>query len=395
MIHGHSRSYEWFLLASACLVSGAACGDDSTRVDGGLDGARDAYFPDGGSTSVQPPTPPAPPAPAASPSWPCPDGWRAVELDDGGTECSPWTGDGPEDCPLGEAHFPGTPGCALLGAPCPADGWPAGLPAASRVLYVRQGASGGDGTRGSPFAAINQALAEASSGDAIAVARGTYDEAVDIGAGIALYGACPTETILTNSRRANGTVILVTGRGAEIHDISIRDAPVAGIFVDTDTSALIEGVEIASVEDTGVVILQSDATLSRVSIRDVARRTSDGAFGVGVTIESGATASISELSALRCHLVGVTNSGGRASVSDSVIRDVLPDPATGVSGYSFWTLNGAETSFTRIASIGQGGGAIITAASTAVVEDAWIDGTNGSFGVGVASLNRAEVTVSR
>jgi len=242
---------------------------------------------------------------------------------------------------------------------------------------------------------INQATAMALSGDVIAVARGTYDEGVGIGAGIALYGACPTETILTNSRRADGTVILVTGRGAEIHDISIRDAPVSGIFVDTDASALIEGVEIASIEDTGVVVLHSEATLNRVSIRDVARRTSDGAFGIGVTIESGSTATISEFSALRCHLMGVATTGARAAFSDSVIRDVLPDPTTGVSGYSFWTRDGAEVSFSRIASIGRGGGAIITAASTAVVEDAWLDGTNGSFGVGVASLGEAEVTVSR
>jgi len=229
----------------------------------------------------------------------------------------------------------------------------------------------------------------------IAVARGTYNEPVDLNAGVAIYGACATETVLTGGSSRETTLVLVTGAAAEIHDLSIRDVRGNGIFVDADTSVLIEGIEISSVEDAGIVVLRGEATLNRVSIRDVAPRSSDGSFGVGIAVEAGATATIAEYSALRCHLAGILVHDATAAVTDAVVRDGLASFAEGDLGFEYYLRNGADATFARVASVGGGGAAIAVIASTATFEDAWLDGQNGNLFASVVAIGGADVTVSR
>ena len=96
----------------ALVLTLAACGPERPmEVDASADGAASA---DGGF-----PTPPAIPwldvgaPPIAPPAIaPCPDGWREIVSPDDGTTCEPYPETGRADCPAGEAHFPGEPGCA-------------------------------------------------------------------------------------------------------------------------------------------------------------------------------------------------------------------------------------------------------------------------------------------
>src|SRR5688572_19466561 len=145
---------------------------------GACGGGGGTMTPDAGGGSTV--TPPAPPEAVQPPSLtPCPAGWREVapETPDGVATCDPWPETGAADCVVGQAHFPGEPGCASVGAPCPAGDWPEGLPAGGAVRYVQAGATpGGDGTLGAPYATIGEALVAPPSGLIVAIAKGEYDE---------------------------------------------------------------------------------------------------------------------------------------------------------------------------------------------------------------------------
>ncbi len=180
----------------ALALMAAGCGDDDAPADtGAVDGGVDAA--DSGPL-VELPEPPALPMLA-----PCPEGWAEVEPEDGSpTRCDPFPAAPTGECPLGQALFVGESGCAEIGPPCPADGWPIDLPTGSPVLYVRADAApGGDGSVSSPFAAIRDAIMAAPSGATIAVAAGEYegDFAID-SKDLHLVGACLSTVIEGVSR---------------------------------------------------------------------------------------------------------------------------------------------------------------------------------------------------
>lgn len=186
------------LSVAAALWLGCS-GPDADEPDGAPDAGPDAAPPDAGGFVPDPPAPPAPAMPAAEVALPdlgpCAPGWRAVGADP--TICDPWPEGGRrEDCAAGEAHLPGGAGCERIGSACPVGDWPEDLPAEG-PLRVRPGAEpGGDGSALRPFATIADALAVATPGAVVALARGTYDETVAPSVAVTLRGACAAETIL-------------------------------------------------------------------------------------------------------------------------------------------------------------------------------------------------------
>ena len=149
----------------------------------------DANAADAGSNGVADPLPPAPPAlPIMTP---CPAGWRVVSIEGGPDVCEPWAGDRAPACGDTELAIPGI-GCQAIDT-CPADGWPADLPATG-VMYVRAGATGGNGSRAAPFATIPEGLGRGAE-SIVALAVGEYT----IGGGfhdIDLRGACASGTLI-------------------------------------------------------------------------------------------------------------------------------------------------------------------------------------------------------
>lgn len=165
------------------------------------------------------------PWPGSSPviMTPCPEGWREVE-DDGVVTCDPWPEGGPHECAEDEAHFPGEPGCSLIGTPCPEGNWAEDLPDDQEILYVLAGApAGGDGTQASPFGSINEALDVAEEGTIVALSKGTFDEAVRLRNGITLWGACVAETAVACSTPSSETgTVTVGGRNTVVRNLQIR-----------------------------------------------------------------------------------------------------------------------------------------------------------------------------
>ncbi|MBW2463342.1 MAG: hypothetical protein JRH11_16955, partial [Deltaproteobacteria bacterium] len=241
------------ILAILVALSGAtACGDDTSRPDGGAgDAALDGTAPDAGG----PATPEAPIPPNLGP---CPEGWRAVPTGEGFDVCEPFPASGRPTCGRDEAFFPGADACALIGTECPAGDFPVDLPADAPVWYVLAGATSGDGTEASPYGTIGEATAVAAAGSTIAVGKGTYPEAVSVPAGVTLQGACVAETLLTfdaetytvgvveaggadvtirnlrvgDSARPCITVI-GAGRSATVEDVVVHNCYAAGISVET------------------------------------------------------------------------------------------------------------------------------------------------------------------
>jgi hypothetical protein len=317
----------------------AGCGDD----DGGADAADDADVADAddadGEAGIEEPAPPVAPAVPAPPALtPCPAGWREVPGSDAEepATCDPWPATGRAACADDEAHFPGEPGCRRIGTACPADGWPEGLPATG-VRYVRAGApAGGTGTRAAPFAAVSEALAGASAGTVVAVAAGTYDEAIAVPDGVTVQGACVSGTRLTRSAVATEEEATVTAGGSgALANLSVGGEG-QGILADGEGMEL----DLRDVLVTGTVkrgVLAIDGGLlsgEAVVIRDVRPRTADGLFGRGAQAHAGGTLHLERSVVERCRDAGVIvfDGGTRAELRDVAVVDILPRAVGGSFG---------------------------------------------------------------
>lgn len=255
--------------------------------DGGTGLPPEARTPDAGAPSTI-----AAPLPLEPPRLePCPAGWRVISGADGTQTCEPWP-DAIHDsaCAQAEAHFPGTPGCASVGTDCPADGWPADLPADRPLVYVDDDAApGGDGSsRASPLSSIDAATSIAPVDAIVAVATGTYDGYVRVWAGQTVWGACPSETVLTASEPStmSGVVSLREPR-AGARNLSIVSPERHGVVMRSDATSL-EQVAIVAAHSTGIIVSEGTARVVRCAVRNTLPD-SGGVFpGPGIQVQGGA-----------------------------------------------------------------------------------------------------------
>jgi len=230
-------------LLSLIAVMAAGCGDDGTPgMDAGEDATADAVSPDSGG-----PTTPRPPAPPLF--TPCPAGWREIPGAEPGepTVCDPWPEGGPPDCSEGEAPRPGQASCVHVGDACPPGGFPVDLPSDAVVTYVREGATGGDGTLASPFGILTEALAAAPDGGVVALAPGSYAERIVIDRPVALWGGCTGVNVGTGAVRVS----------VYANDVSLRNVTIEGGTVGLvvrDVSVVLRGVIISDQSDQGLVV---------------------------------------------------------------------------------------------------------------------------------------------
>jgi hypothetical protein len=295
----------------ALAIGIAACGsDDAPPLDGGgADGSADAA----GSYAPVPPFPPM---------MPCPAGWTERISATSVVTCDPWPGSGREDCTGAEAHFPGRPGCERVGSACPSDGIPTDLPAGATVIHVRAGATSGDGSAGTPFGSITEAMSRANSGAIIAVGPGTYDEAPTIRAGVTVWGACVDEVTWTSSSAVtNRGVATPGGAGVVVRNLRIAGAARPAGFVGTGDLTF-EDVVVEDVAFAGVVAMQPGRLeATRLVVRDT-RSIASGAGGAAlVVLDTSVTIHIAAFE--RNRDIGVVADGLSSVVvlEDAVIRD--------------------------------------------------------------------------
>ncbi|MGF1468643.1 MAG: hypothetical protein ACFCGT_21165 [Sandaracinaceae bacterium] len=159
-------------------------------------------------------------------SWVCPAGWRQVAGPEASV-CDPYPEVGAQECPEGEAHFPGEADCAPIGRKCEGGPFPPvdDLPPDTPLRYVRaDAAEGGDGTAAAPYRTLADALDAAEEGAEVVLAAGTYEVDRAWPDGVSLRGRCVRDTILVAARRLEqSAVVLVEGNDEPIR---IRDVQI-------------------------------------------------------------------------------------------------------------------------------------------------------------------------
>ena len=316
---------------------------------------------------------------------PCPDGWLET-VSSGVAVCDPTRGVVPAGCGPGEAFFPGTSGCTRVGRACPSGEFADDLPATG-VLFVAPGGSG-DGTRAAPFGAIANALAVATSGSTIALARGTYDEPLLLRSGVTVRGACAAETRLSWStpRGPSGSV----GAGAGVTDAVVSDLSIASsdnIGVLAEGSVRLEGVVIEDAMLFGVAVIGGDVAIEGSIVRRT-RRAPDGSQGGGLVVASGGALDATRLVVEQNHQFGIAvGEGSRADLRDVASRSQAPGSVAGL-GAGIVAESGGVLTGARIELTGAlGAAAFASAGGVLDLSDAVVRGARGlsAQGFGLAA----------
>jgi len=285
-----------------------ACGGDDTAPDAAGDAGGDAGD-SGGSVG---------PAPPALPQLtPCAEGFREVLLDDlGVTICEPWPASGRETCAPFEMHLPGEAGCRPVGTPCPTSGrFATDLPDdGTRIHYVDlAAAAGGDGSLGAPHDTLDEAVRNAGSGQVIALAPGTYDEAPILRSGVTLWGACVAETIIAPPPAAGLAGAVTTVGSARVLNLRIGGGRVGATALTTSEDLTVEGVWL---ENTGgfAVAVSNGAQLTMRDSHVTAPPPSSGFPAQAVLVQGPGRVDLE-----RVEVVGVRAAGVTAELEGSLI----------------------------------------------------------------------------
>jgi hypothetical protein len=385
------------------LVGLVGCGGDDAV---GADAApTDAEMPDG-LVATAPDIPwladGVPPIAIA----PCPAGWREVDDGSGVTTCDAYPEGGALDCPDGEAHFPGEPGCAPVGSRCPTGDFSESLPADTRIVYVRPGATGGTGmTPSTPYGSVSDfSVGSLPIGAVVALSGGTHVGPVRLTRGVVLWGACAVETLVTTPEPADFEgVITFVGSGAA-RDLAVRDSPRPGVWLaDGGVEGTLDGVVVSDVENAGVIVGEGRLVASTLVVRRTRAESSDGAFGRGVTLELGATVALSRvlLEDNRESAAYAQGTGTALTLTDAVLRRTQGRESDGLFGRGLNVELGATAELSRvlladnldIAVLADGVGTAVTLSDVVVggLQDRGIDGAS-SQGLAVQAVATAEVS---
>lgn len=341
-------------------------------------------------------------APSPPELSPCREGWR-LTLDPAGDPpaCEPWPETGVERCAIDAAHFPGEPGCVRIGTECPIGQWPEDLPIGTAVLFVDPNARpGGDGaTRDSALTTIRAAAERASPSAIIALAKGRYEEDLELSQVVTLWGACVAETILAG--------FAVTGGYVEAHNLRIESDGV-GIAV-AGASVLVEEVVIAGASDSGWVIDQQGHGVGRnLVIRDL-RPASDRSGGFGVRALDGADVELSRTVIERAIDVGIDARGSatKLHLDQVAIRETQPRVIDRRGGIGLRVLLGASATVDGLVAEDNHRDAILAAdeGTRILIDNSMIRGTTqapgelgpgfGAMAISGAYLDLSRTTVER
>ncbi len=348
------RARHGVLMMAVLLVVGGCPEPDPDRSDAGDPDCMAGALGD----CVLPPQPPAEPVLV---DWTCPADWldqpaytlTDEEREQGHAEphriCAPPAL--PETCPAGERPLLGHSDCQPHGTACSGD-WPSDLPESVPVWYVQAGGSGDGHSTGAPLGTIAAALSQAQDGDIVALARGTYSEAVQIARAVTLWGACVAETVIEapSARVDRGTVEIGAGGGAVVTNLTVT-GPRPGVWIlDNAVTGTLRHVRIDAAQMIGVFVSDDGkALLEDVVITGTLSDPADLEMGRGLQVRTGGHVELrrSVLEHNRDLGVTVTEVGASVKLVDSVVRDTLPQESDGAWGQGLEVIYGARAELTR------------------------------------------------
>jgi hypothetical protein len=344
------------------------------------------------------------PWPGSSPvQMTCPSGWRA-RVEGGSTLCEPFGEDGPESCGPDAAHFVGEPGCEPIGQPCTAARFAEELPDDATILYAEPGAEGGDGTPVAPFGQLSDALAAAPAGGIVALGKGRFEGPWTLSRDVTLWGACPSQTVLTAATGAEEEAVLVVTNGVELglRNLSLRDSALAGLDVYPSSEADLDGVVIDRVSGFAVIVgtgarLTMDGSVVRSTRPDAAGRFGRALALVGSTASVRRSLFVANLNAA----VSIEGASARLNAESIIVRDTAGSDASPDQGYGLWAESGATAQVTESLFEANMGAGIFASQrgrvslSDSLVRDTLPQADSEIFGVGLDLREGASADVER
>lgn len=261
-----------------------------------------------------------------------------------------------DKCPEGQLAVPGDASCHEL-MDCGTGPWGA-IPVDAATVYVDAAYAGGasDGTEAHPFVTIQEAVDAAPEGGLVAVASGSYVEAVTITSrAVRIHGRCPSMVEVVGidgeyaslyvGGGADGTEVVglaFTGKigvtvsdaaGVVLDRVWIHDVISRGLDVqngDGPAQATLRDSLVEKNIQVGVLVSGVEATIERSLVRDT--KSAGPTFGRGVHVQRtpGKNARGNALvrgSVLEGnHEVGAFTEASDLTVEASVVRDTKPAP---------------------------------------------------------------------
>ncbi len=247
--------------------------------------------------------------------------------------------------------------------------------------------------QGTPIAST-QSSADGTGGDGLQVDSGGSVTVIggeiqgNSEAGVVVYGAGAWVNLI-------GTAIvgtLPTGNG----DYGI------GLVVESGGTALFDGGHIEENADAAAIVDGAGAALTMTdSVLSDTAPSGDGSGGVGIEASTGATLTVSGTTVQRCAETGISvrGAGTVATVSDSCVRDTVPDVTPG-SGQGIVVQSAASLTVTRSTmerNVAIGVEAIEAGTTVSVDACSILDTeatSTGDDGIGIAASGGATVTVT-
>jgi|GEM_PF-3517502 len=195
---------------------------------------------------------------------------------------------------------------ALIGGGCTSSPCEEGTFSGSGTLYVAAscGSDSGDGSKESPLATIGAAIKNASAGDKIRVAAGTYEEALSLTSAVALLG------------EGSGKTVIKPSTGA----IAIQAVK---------ANLTVSGIGIVGGGPVGILVQDGEFDATDVLIEDVRRtKTPEGKLigGHGIQVSNTAKATMRDIGVVGCSGAGVlAASVGNVSIVAPFFQE---DPAS-------------------------------------------------------------------
>jgi hypothetical protein len=345
------------------------------------------------------------------PSTPCAEGLLAVP---GDTICAPVGPTEPPACGAGQLAVPGDASCHGV-ADCGSSPW-AGIPVDASTQYVDASYpnADSDGSQAKPWRTIGAAVGAASADAVVAIAAGTYAESVSPGGKtVKLWGRCPT--MVTIAGPPGSSAAVSPGPGTEIHTVAIT-GPAEGVFVGAGSSAVVldrvwlhdlgaPGVEahgplsmtgslVENATSEGIVGSGGPWTVEASLVRGIRPRASDGAYGVGLSLNQGAKSSFHDLVVEQVHFAALAIQSADAAVDGFVARDVSSEVASRNYGFGLLfvgappgsTVTASHVLVERVRVSGVvAAGHVTLSLDDALVRDVDVTEASGGFGFGIST----------
>src|SRR6266536_1723447 len=206
-----------------------------------------------------------------------------------------------------------------------------GAAAAAAVLYVDRNnpscSDTGPGTSTQPFCTIKPAASQATAGQTVQVASGTYPELVTVSNSGApgspiVFSAAPGASV-TVSGQANG--FKLAGKSyVTIQGFTVANTSSYGFYVSSSSSnVIVSGNTVSNIASNGIYV----NTLSNVTVsgNTVSNTTS---YGIYNRSSSNVTISGNTVSGTQSHAIYVSPSSSNVTVNDNQV--------SGITGYGFW-----------------------------------------------------------